>query len=108
MCIRDSLEGAHHLAAGLLEDARRRAHPGGLDHGQVVDDLVQSAVDGGRAAAVHRDREEHLAEDVRQRQPQELGVVLADEVEAVDRRALVGEGPVRQLGACLLYTSRCV
>ena len=35
-------------AVGLLEDPRRGAHEGRLHHGEVLDDLVDPAVDGGR------------------------------------------------------------
>ena len=77
-------------AVRLLEDARRGAHERRADHGEVVDDLVDPAVDRGREAAGELGGEQHLAERVRHRQPQELQVVLVEDVLRLDRRALVG------------------
>ena len=64
-------------AVRLLEDARRGPHERRLHHREVVDDLVDPAVDGGREAARELRGEQHLAERVRHRQPEELQVVLA-------------------------------
>ena len=47
----------------------------GLHHGQVLDDLVDAAVDGGREADRQLGGQQHLAERVRHRQPQVLQVV---------------------------------
>src|SRR5690606_19287509 len=69
----DAALGLHHHLdprVGLLEDARGGAHEGRPDNRDVVDDLVDPAVDGGRETYLERDGEEHLPEDVRQRQPE--------------------------------------
>ena len=58
----------------------RRAHEGRLHHGEVLDDLVHAAVDGGGEAAGELGREQHLAERVRHRQPQELHVGLVEDL----------------------------
>ena len=76
-------------AVGLLEDARRGTHERRLHDAEVVDDLVDPAVDGGREAAGELGGEQHLAERVRHRQPQELQVALVEDVLGVDRLALV-------------------
>ena len=81
-------------AVRLLEDARRRAHEGRLHDAEVVDDLVDAAVDGGGEAAGELRRQQHLAERVRHRQPQELQVVLVEDVLRLDRGALVDPRPV--------------
>jgi hypothetical protein len=68
----------HHqrdVAVDLLEDAGPR-HEGRLHLGEVLDDLVDAAVDDGREADLQRNRQQLLAEDVRQRQPEVLQVVL--------------------------------
>ena len=83
-------------AVRLLEDARGGAHERRLHHAEVVDDLVDPAVDRGREAARELGGEQHLAERVRHRQPQELQVVLVEDVLDLDRGALVDPGPVRQ------------
>ena len=83
-------------AVRLLEDARRRAHERRLHDAEVLDDLVDPAVDGGREAAGELGGEQHLAEGVGHRQPQELQVVLAQDVLGLDRGALVDPGAVPQ------------
>ena len=69
----------------LLEDARGGAHERRLHDGEVLDDLVDAAVDRGGEAAGQLGRDQHLAERVRHRQPQELQVVLVEDVAARDR-----------------------
>ena len=63
---------------------------------EVLDDLVDPAVDRGREAAGELGREQHLAERVGHRQPQELQVVLVEDVLDVDGLALVDPGLVPQ------------
>ena len=63
---------------------------------EVVDDLVDPAVDRGGEAAGELGGEQHLAERVRHRQPQELQVVLVEDVLDLDRGALVDPRPVQQ------------
>ncbi|OPZ51751.1 MAG: hypothetical protein BWY91_02602 [bacterium ADurb.BinA028] len=84
---------------GLLEDARGGTHEGGLDDGQVVDDLVDLAVDRGREAHLQRQGEQDLAEHVGQRQPEELQVVLVEDPDGVDGRRFIDNRVVGQLGA---------
>ena len=78
-----ALAGHHRRdpAVGLLEDAGRGAHEGRPDDGEVVDDLVDPPVDGGGEADLQRQGEQHLAEDVRQREPEVLQVVLGEDVD---------------------------
>ena len=85
-----ALGGLHGLdpAVGLLEDARGGAHEGRLHRGAVVDDLVDAAVDGGGEAARELGRQQHLAERVGHRQPQELQVGLVEDVLGADGLAL--------------------
>ncbi|CAB4732085.1 unannotated protein [freshwater metagenome] len=84
---------------GLLEDARRGAHEGRLDDPEVLDDPVHAAVDRGGEAAGQLGREQHLAERVRHRQPQELQVVLAEDALHLDGGALVDPRAVQQAHA---------
>src|SRR5690606_30301360 len=63
----------------LLEDARDGRHVGGPDDRQVLDDLVDPAVDGGDVADLDLAGGEDLAEDVGERQPQVLHVLGADQ-----------------------------
>ncbi len=74
---------------GLLEDARRGAHERRLHDAEVLDDLVDAAVDGRGEAAGQLRRQQHLAEGVGHRQPQELQVVLVEDPLHLDRLALV-------------------
>ncbi len=83
-------------AVRLLEDARSRAHERRLHDAEVLDDLVDPAVDRGREAAGELGGEQHLAEGVRHRQPQELEVVLVQDVLHLDRGALVDPRAVPQ------------
>ncbi len=83
-------------AVGLLEDAGRGAHEGRLHDPEVVHDLVDPAVDGGGEAAGELRGEQHLAEGVGHRQPQELQVVLVQDVLHLDRGALVDPRAVQQ------------
>ena len=76
-------------AVRLLEDARRGAHERRLHDAEVVDDLVDPAVDRGREAAGQLGRQQHLAERVRHRQPEVLKIGGAEDVHRRDRRALV-------------------
>ena len=62
----------------------------GLTTAEVLDDLVDPAVDRGGEADLQLDGDQRLAEDVGQRQPQVLQVVGADDVVRLDRRAHVG------------------
>ena len=57
---------------GLLEDARRGAHERRFDHPGVLDDLVDATVDGAGEPARQLGGDQHLAEGVRERQPQQL------------------------------------
>ena len=66
---------------------------------EVVDDLVDPAVYGAREPDLQLRGDQHLAERVRQRQPQELQLVAAEQVEALDRCGLVGPVAVRELDA---------
>ncbi len=83
-------------AVRLLEDARRGTHERRLHDREVVDDLVDAAVDGGREADRELRGQQHLAERVRHRQPEELQVVLGEDVVGLDDRAFVGPGVVAQ------------
>ena len=83
-------------AVRLLEDPRRGTHERRLHDAEVLDDLVDPAVDRGREAAGELGGEQHLAERVGHRQPQELQVVLVEDVLDVDRLALVDPGLVPQ------------
>ena len=93
-----ALGGLHGDDAGvrLLEDPRRGAHERRLHDAEVVDDLVDPAVDRGGVADRELRGQQHLAEGVRHRQPAELEVVLAEDVLRLDRRALVDPRPVPQ------------
>ena len=84
---------------GLLEDARRSGHEGGLDDGHVVDDLLDAPVDGGREADLQAGGDEHLAEDVRERQPEELQVVLAEGAHRLDDGTLVDDAVLHEAHA---------
>ena len=86
----------HDPRVRLLEDARRGTHERRLHDAQVVDDLVDAAVDRGGEAARELRGEQHLAERVGHRQPQELEVALVEDVLRLDRRALVDPGLVQQ------------
>ena len=90
--------GDHALDAGvyLFEDARHRAHEGRAHRGEVVDDLLDAPVDRCREADQQRQRQHHLAERVRQRQPQVVQVVGAEDVQRVDGRGGVGPRLVGQ------------
>ena len=83
----------------LLEDAGRGAHEGRPDHREVVDDLVDAPVDGRGEADLQRQHEQDLAEDVRERQPQELQVVRREQRDGVDGGALVDERVVGEQDA---------
>ena len=61
----------------------------GFTTAEVVDDLVDPAVDGGREAARELGGQQHLAERVGHRQPEELQVALVEDVLHLDRGALV-------------------
>jgi hypothetical protein len=90
-----ALLGHHHRdpGVGLLEDAWRGAHERRLHHGEVVDDLVDAPVDGGGEADLQREGEQHLAEDVGQRQPEVLQVARVQDVHRVDRGAVERPDP---------------
>ena len=83
-----TLIGDHSLDAGvcLFEDARHRAHEGRAHGGEVVDDLVDAPVDRCRKPDHQRQRQHHLAERVRQRQPQVVQVVGTEDVQSVNGR----------------------
>ncbi len=66
------------------------AHDGGLHFGKVVDDLVDAPVDRCRKPDYQRQRQHHLAERVRQRQPQQVQVVGTENVRGIDGRRGVG------------------
>ena len=83
----------------LLEDAWRSAHEGRLHDRQVLDDLVHATVDRGGEATRELGGEQHLAERVRHRQPQELQVVLGQDLLGLDGGALVGPRGVAQAHA---------
>ncbi len=68
----------------------------GFTDAAVVDDLLDPAVDRGREPAGELRGEQHLAERVRHRQPQELQVVLVEDVLHLDRGALVDPRAVQQ------------
>ena len=80
----------------LLEDARRGAHECRPHDGEIVDNHVDPSVDCGRKADLQRQREQHLAEDMRQRQPQVLQVIGPQDAHRVDGGGLVGPGRVEQ------------
>ena len=77
LLLRAALGGLHgdDAAVGLLEDARGGTHERRLHHAQVVDDLLDAAVDRRGEAAGHLGGHQHLAERVGHRQPAELEVV---------------------------------
>ena len=76
----------------LLEDARRAGHEEvGFDDGHVVDDLLDASVDGSREADLQTGGDQHLAEDVREGQPQELEVVLGQGSHRLDDGSLVDD-----------------
>ena len=68
-------------------------HEVGLDDGEVLDDLVDPPVDRAREADLQLRGDEHLAERVREREPEELQLVAAQQTETLDRRCLVGQLP---------------
>ncbi len=80
----------------LLEDAGHGRHVGRPDHRQVLDDLVDAAVDGGDVTGLDLPGGQHLAEDVRERQPQVLDVVLGDQAGRRDRLRHVRPVVVRE------------
>ncbi len=84
--LQPALLGHHALdpRAGFLEDARSRTHEGGMHHGDVLDDLVDPAVDGGGEADLQRQCQHHLAEGVGQGQPQIIQVVRTEDVKSID------------------------
>ncbi len=93
-----ALGGLHGDDAGmrLLEDPRRGTHERRLHHAEVVDDLVDPAVDRGGVADRELRGQQHLAEGVRHGQPAELEVVLVEDALGLDRRSLVDPRPVPQ------------
>ena len=89
-----------HLGVHLLEDARHGAHEGRPDDAQVLDDLLDAAVDRGRESDAQLRRPDHLAEDVREREPEELQVVaVAQDAGLLDRLRLRDPAGVRELDA---------
>ena len=68
----------------------------GRDDGQVVDDLLDGAVDRGREADGQLRRQQHLPEGVCERQPQVLHVVEREDVLLLDGVPLVGPRRVTQ------------
>ncbi len=87
---------ADDAAVRLLEDPRRSAHERRLDDRQVVDDLGDPSVDRRREADRDLRRQEDLAERVRHRQPEELQVVLGEELAGEDDRTFVRPAVVAQ------------
>ncbi len=83
----------------LLEDPRRSAHEGRLDDGEVLDDLVDPPVDRGREAELQAGGEQHLAEDVREREPEVLEVVLVQGARRLGGRALVDDAVLHEAHA---------
>ena len=86
----------HDPGISLLEHTRGRAHERRADLHHVVDDLVDPAVDRGGKADSELRGEQHLAEGVGQRQPQQLHVVGAQQVKRDDRAGLVRPRRMRQ------------
>ena len=83
----------------LLVDPRDRRHERRLDDSEVVHDVRHAAVHRGDEPDLQLQRKQYLAEAVCQRQPEELHVVDADDVQALDEGALVGPVAVRQFHA---------
>jgi len=82
-----------------LEDARDDADEGGPDGREVCRDAVHAAVDGRRKAEADPEGHAHLAEDVREREPEELQVGRAQEIELADRLDFEEPAVVRKLDA---------
>ena len=93
------LHRLHDTGVHLLEDARRAGHEGRSDRREVLDDLVHPPIDGGGEANLELDGLEHLAERVRQRQPEELQVVDGEDLDRLGAGADVGPASVRQFHA---------
>ncbi len=77
----------HHpldAGVGLLEDPGGGAHERRAHHREILDDLVHAAVHDGREADLDRHAQQHLAEHVRERQPQILEVVGSQNSQCVD------------------------
>ena len=84
----------------LLEDARDGADEGGADGGEVLDQLLQPAIDGGGEADAELRRPDHLPEDVSQRQPEELQRLrVIEDARRVDRLRLRHPAGVGELDA---------
>lgn len=80
----------------LLEDPRHGRHVRGADDRQILDDLVDPAVHGDHLAGGDLPGGEHLAEDMRQRQPEVLHIVLMDQARRLNRAGHVRPAVVRQ------------
>src|SRR5690606_26017926 len=80
-----ALLGGGHRVVDLLEDTGGGGHHGGPERAQVVGDAVEPPVDRGRHADVDHHDLQQLAERVRQRQPEEVEVVVLDQAQLADR-----------------------
>ncbi len=83
----------------LLEDAGHGGHVRRLHDRQILDDLVDAAVDCGDVPRLDLPGGEHLAEHVGERQPQGLHVVAADQSRRDGGLGHVGPVVVRQAHA---------
>ena len=81
---------------GLLEDARCRTHDCRTHDSEVLDDLVDATVDRRREPDRQRQRQHHLAEGMRQWQPQEVQVVRAQDLQGVDGGGGIRPRPMRE------------
>ena len=70
----------------LLENARDRTHDRRADDRQVLDDLVDPAVDNGGESDGQRQRKHHLAERMGQWQPQVVQILFRQHAEGIHCR----------------------
>ena len=91
------LDGLNDLCVHLLEDPRRTGHERRPEYGQVLNDLVHPAVDRRGKPDLQLHRRKHLAERVRQRQPQVLQVVAAQDPHGLGPGTDIGPAPMGQL-----------
>ena len=74
----------------LFEDARNGAHDRRPDDGEVLDNLVDPAVDDGRKADLQRQRQHDLAEGMRERKPQIVEILIGQHAKGVHGGGGVG------------------
>ena len=69
----------------------------GFTSAKPIGDLVDASVDGGGEPDLQHGGEQHLAERVRERQPQELDVVDRQDLDSIDAGTLVRPARLAEL-----------